>query len=124
MTATLTGLPTKLGAQICPWRNAIDCRSGVNLVQVQEAFKPLLTFGKCELLAFTPKTKPVDGNSILTKVRVRAKCNREQHLSHPQGFDGCTCFQDRYGSFRHAERRDKTLMYILSLEAVAAGYAR
>lgn len=33
-----------------------------------------------------------------SKGRVCAKCNREQDLSHSQGFDDCTCFQDRYSS--------------------------
>jgi len=33
-----------------------------------------------------------------SKTRVCAKCDREQHRSHPQGFDGCTCFRDQYSS--------------------------
>jgi len=33
-----------------------------------------------------------------SKARVCPKCDREQHRSHPQGFDGCTCFRDRYSS--------------------------
>jgi len=33
-----------------------------------------------------------------SKGRVCAKCDREQHRSYPQGFDGCTCFRDRYSS--------------------------
>lgn len=35
---------------------------------------------------------------LAAKARVCAKCNREQHRSHPQGFDDCTCFLDRYSS--------------------------
>lgn len=32
------------------------------------------------------------------KARVCAQCNRDQHLRHPQGFDGCTCYRDQYSS--------------------------